>query len=66
MKGPNIEREIQDSKTALEELGGKIEKIENFILPGTEFERNIIIVKKIRTTKKQYPRKAGMPAKQPI
>ena len=66
MKGPNIEQEIKNSKRALKELGGKIETIDNFFLKGTDIERNIIIVEKMEKTKKQYPRKAGTPAKQPI
>lgn len=66
MKGPNIEQEIKNSERALKELGGKIETIDNFFLKGTDIERNIIIVEKIEKTKKQYPRKAGTPAKQPI
>lgn len=65
MKGNNIE-EVEDAKKALEVLGGKIEKIENFIIPDTDIERNIIVVKKVKETPKQYPRKAGTPAKQPL
>lgn len=65
MKGNNVE-EIEEAKKVLEILGGEIEKIENFIIPDTDIERNIIIVKKVKETPKQYPRKAGTPAKQPI
>lgn len=65
MKGNNLE-EIKDAENALKMLGGEIEKIENFIIPDTDIERNIIIVKKVKETPKQYPRKAGTPAKQPI
>lgn len=65
MKGNNIE-EVEDAKKALEILGGEIEKIENFVIPDTDIERNIIIVKKVKETPKQYPRKAGTPAKQPL
>lgn len=66
MKGSNIEEEINNSKKALKELGGEIEKIEQFKLPGTDATRNIIIVKKINTTPKKYPRKAGTAVKNPI
>lgn len=66
MKGANIEEEINNSKKALKELGGEIEKIEQFKLPGTDATRNIIIVKKINTTPKKYPRKAGTATKMPI
>ena len=65
MKGPNIEEEIEEGKKAIEILGGKIEKIENLLLPGN-LERNLIIIKKIKNTPEKYPRKAGMPAKQPL
>lgn len=65
MKGNNIE-EIKETEKALEVLGGRIEKIENVYLPSTDIERNIIIVKKIKSTSKEYPRKAGLPSKQPI
>lgn len=66
MKGPNITQEVEDSKKAIEILEGKIEKIERINLPGSEIERNIILIRKINKTPNKYPRKAGMPAKQPI
>lgn len=66
MKGPNIEEELKKSKKAIEILGGKIEKIDNLIIGGKEIERNIIIIKKIKETPNKYPRKAGMPVKQPL
>lgn len=65
MKGPNIEEEIEEGKKAIEIFGGKIEKIENLLLPGN-LERNLIIIKKIKNTPEKYPRKAGIPAKQPL
>ncbi len=65
MKGPNIEEELEESKKALDILGGKIEDIEHIILPGN-LERNIILIRKIRETPGRYPRKAGIPVKQPL
>ena len=66
MKGPNIEEEIKDSEKAIRVLGGEIEKIDNFKLENDDNERNIIIIKKVKNTPKQYPRKAGIPTKEPI
>ena len=66
MKGPNIEQELNEAKFAIKELGGEIEKIENCILPDSDIERNIIIIKKIKETPKKYPRKVGLPSKEPI
>ena len=65
MKGPNIEVELDEAKNAIEILGGKIESIENLKLPEN-IERNIVIIKKIKNTPDKYPRKAGIPAKQPL
>lgn len=66
MKGSNIDEELENSKKALEVLNAKIEKIDTFKLPGNEYGRNIIVIKKIGETPKKYPRKPGTPAKEPI
>ena len=66
MKGNNIEEELNNSKKAIKILGGKIEKVETMMLPGTNIERNIVIISKIKETPKLYPRKPGTPQKQPI
>lgn len=66
MKGPNISEELEKGKKAIKILGGEIEKTDNFSLENGADIRNIIIVKKIKNTTKAYPRKAGMPSKEPI
>lgn len=66
MKGPNIEEELNKSKKAINILGGKIEKIEEIILPGTDIIRSIVIIKKIKATPAIFPRKAGTPLKKPL
>lgn len=66
MKGSHSQEEVDEAQGALEVLGGEIEKVENIILPDSDMERNIIVIRKIRETPKQYPRKAGMASKQPI
>ena len=65
MKGPNFEKELEDSKRAIEILGGKVEIVESFYL-DEELERNIIIIRKIKSTPKQYPRSLSKPLKEPI
>lgn len=66
MKGSNIEEELENSKNAISILGGKIENIENFTLPGTDIARNIIVISKVNSIPARYPRKAGTPSKEPI
>ena len=65
MKGSNKE-EINEANNALKILGAEIEKVENLILPESDIERNIIIVRKIKETPMKYPRKAGTPSKEPL
>ena len=65
MKAGNVDKEIEDAKNAISKLGGKIEKIDKFTLEN-DIERTIIIIKKEKETKKEYPRKAGIPSKNPL
>ena len=66
MKGNNISEELKNAEKAINILGGELEKIDNFVLPGLDLERNIIIIKKIKNTSLKYPRKAGIPSKKPL
>ena len=64
-KSGEADEEIKNSEKAVGILGGKIEVIEKFQLPSTEIGRTFVKIKKIEATKKKYPRKAGLPAKEP-
>ena len=66
MKGSEVEEELNNSKYAIKELGGEISLQDEFCLPDTDIKRNIIVIKKIKYTPKLYPRKAGLPSKEPL
>ena len=66
MKGNNADTEIEEAKKAIKELGGKIIKVEKITLPELNLERNIVIIKKVKQTPTKYPRKPGIPQKEPI
>lgn len=66
MKGANVEEEILDAKKAVQILGGRIEKVDEFLLADTDMKRNIIVIEKENGTPGKYPRKAGVPAKEPL
>ena len=65
MKGPKAQKELERSKKAINILGGKLEKVEKITI-DEEMERNLIIIRKIKDTPNKYPRKAGIPTKNPI
>ncbi len=66
LKGPAIEEEIKAAEGALKALGGKIEKIIEVDIEGSDLKHNLLVVKKVKDTPKKYPRKAGMVTKNPI
>jgi 16S rRNA (guanine527-N7)-methyltransferase len=37
-----------------------------FTLPNSDIYRNLFMIKKINATPKKYPRKAGLPSKEPL
>lgn len=65
-KSTNIDIELKNAEAAIRILGGgEVEKV-SFSLPGTEIERSLIVVKKKKATPPKYPRKAGLPSKEPL
>ena len=64
LKGPNYEQELMDASKAIDILGGKVEKTLSFNIEDNE--RNIIFIKKCKTTPEKFPRGQGKPLKEPI
>lgn len=65
-KSGNIEEELSRSENAVKILGGEIENTVYFQLPGSDIERSFVLIKKKENTPGKYPRKAGIPAKEPL
>jgi 16S rRNA (guanine527-N7)-methyltransferase len=66
MKGSQTEYELADAKSALVRLGAEVVNVANFSL-GVEAEhRSIIVIRKIKVTPDEYPRKPGIPSKYPL
>ncbi|MBE5857030.1 MAG: 16S rRNA (guanine(527)-N(7))-methyltransferase RsmG [Lachnospiraceae bacterium] len=58
--------ERDEAENAIKILGGSIVKEVEFVLPTTDNFRIMYQIKKIKETPNKYPRKAGLPAKEPI
>lgn len=65
-KSGKIEEELSSAKHAIFLLGGKVNRIESFTLDGAEAERTLIKIEKVSEISKRYPRKAGVPGKEPL
>lgn len=66
MKGPNVSEEMKDIENICGLLGAKYIETKNIKLIDGKLDRNIVIIKKVANTEAKYPRKAGIPAKQPL
>ncbi len=65
-KSEQISEEYENAKNVIHILGGKLENQIHFFLPNSDIGRNLIVIKKIKPTPLKYPRKAGIPSKEPI
>ena len=64
LKGPKADEEVKAAANALEILGGEVIKMEELDLDGNE--RVNVIVKKVRSCKKTYPRGQNLPKRKPL
>ncbi len=65
-KSEKLTDELKEAGRAVTMLGGKVEGQVCFELPGSDISRNLLIIKKVKSTPAKFPRKAGLPAKEPI
>ena len=65
MKG-RPENEWPQAARAVSLLGGELEDLQQFVLPGTDMQRSLFCIRKISPVPKHYPRRAGRPEKQPL
>lgn len=65
-KSGKIENEYMQAKEAIRLLGGKKEKQASFTIPGTDMSRTLLLIGKVNKTPVKYPRKAGLPSKEPL
>lgn len=65
-KSGKVEEELSLSQRAVKILGARIERVESFILPDSDMERSLVVIRKITPTPGNYPRSAGKPVKDPL
>ena len=65
-KGPDADDEIAQAKKAVFLLGGQLERVESAPLNQYGLDHRILFIKKVRNTPAKYPRKAGIPSKDPL
>ncbi len=65
-KSEKIVEEKQQAQNAIQLLGGRIASQNEFTLPFSDIFRNLFVIEKVKKTQAKYPRKAGLPSKEPL
>lgn len=64
--GENLRAELDSARNALQVLGGRVKSIYPVKATGLEDNRVVVIVEKVKQTPEEYPRRPGVPRKQPL
>lgn len=65
-KSEKISEEVKTAHGAIAVLGGEVKEQVEFLLPNSDIYRNLFVIEKIKACPAKYPRKAGLPAKEPL
>lgn len=65
-KSEKIAEEMKTAENAILLLGGNISRQIEFMLPDSDIYRNLFVIDKVKETPKKFPRKAGLPGKEPL
>ena len=66
MKGPELSEELKEAEKGIRLLGGQVEKVVEYPVPGTDLRHNAVLIRKVAETPKKYPRKWAQMKKQPL
>lgn len=59
-------KELEESISAINILGGKVQFVKNYSLPEDGGKRTVIVIKKVCATPLKYPRGRGLERKKPL
>ncbi len=66
MKGPGAQEETAEARRAITLLGGELERVADYEIPGTDARRSVVMIRKRSPTPAQYPRRWAQIKKQPL
>ena len=64
--GEGLKAELDSARNALQILGGRVKSIYPVKAAGLEDNRVVLIIEKMKETPPEYPRRPGVPRKQPL
>ena len=66
MKAGDIEAELGEAKNAVGTLGGRLERVYSYTLPGEGAVMSVPVIRKVRRTDAKYPRRQAQIVQQPL
>ncbi len=66
MKAGDIEAELGEAKNAVGTLGGRLEQVYSYTLPGEGAVMSVPVIRKVRKTDAKYPRRQAQIVKKPL
>ena len=66
MKAGDIEAELGEAKNAVGTLGGRLERVYSYTLPGEGAVMSVPVIRKVRKTDAKYPRRQAQIVKKPL
>ena len=66
MKAVDSDDEIRTAKSAVAQLGGKVEDIRDYTIPGTDITPRVVVIGKVKPTPDAFPRAFAKIKKAPL
>ena len=66
MKSTGSDRETEAAQSAIQTLGGRVERRFDYTIPGTDVAHRVVVVEKIAPTPSKYPRRWAKMQKAPL
>ena len=66
MKSVDSDKELEDAAHCIKFLGGRVEGIHDYTIPGTDVKHRLVVIQKVAPTLKGYPRRWANIQKKPL
>ncbi len=66
LKGPAVADELDEAGGAITKLGGQLEQVYEYVIPGIDVSHNVAVIRKVLPTPGKYPRRFAMIKKSPL
>ena len=65
-KGPEVDHEVEQGRSAITEMGGDVREVMAVEVDGLERAATLVVLEKVRPTPERYPRRPGVPERRPV